>query len=266
MSPFCSIALIASATVADGRNLLDLGARAVADFRPAEALALLEKAGDKGPYTHTEYVKLKEQSAIAYAYLGREEDAQRMFELMLAIDPSHAISYVLSPKVTFSFERAREGAARRGAPAIDLRWPGDLSVGNQVPIDLEVVADPHGFLKTATLHARQKDGPELLTRTIALPKPGEVLRLWLPAIDADHPATVELYLIARDDRGNEVLEWSSKARPRELHLAYEPPDPWYGKWWVWTLVAGVVAAGTAGGVLAAKHEPSRRVDGTVMVQ
>ena len=39
----------------------------------------------------------------------------------------------------------------------------------------------------------------------------------------DKPVSLELYLRAYDDRGNEVLTWADPTRPREIPLRYDPP-------------------------------------------
>jgi hypothetical protein len=247
-------------------HALTEGSKALGDFRPAEALALLEQAEQEGPYDHESFVKLHEQLAIAYAYLGKTEESEKSFAFMLALDPGRSISYTLSPKVTFPFERARAAVQKVGAPAIDIRWPSELSVGDKLPLDIEVVADPNAFLVGATLFSRMKGEASWRTTDLVLPKVGTTKRVWLTTDDPGHASSMELYLIARDEKGDEVYAWSSDLRPREIELGWEPPEHWYGKWWFWTIVAGVVVAGTAGGVLAAKHEPNRTVDGSLRVQ
>lgn len=100
---------------------------------------------------------------------------------------------------------------------------------------------------------------------LALPGEGEYRRVVLPAFDATAATAVELYLRAYDAAGNEVLDWASPERPRELPLRWDPPAPWYRKWWVWA-IAGTAVAGLTGVVVyAAQWEPSSTVDGDVVV-
>src|SRR5262249_20539762 len=103
--------LALAVAAAQGQSLAE-GSKALSDFRPAEALELLEKAKSEGPYDHEHCVQLHEQLAIAQAYLGKTEDSQHEFEMMLALEPGRSISYTLSPKVTFPFERAREAVTK----------------------------------------------------------------------------------------------------------------------------------------------------------
>src|SRR5262249_34771773 len=121
---------------------LDKGAALLAEFRAEDAVTVLEKAKSEGPYSRAEYIRLFEQLGIAYAYLERGGDALAAFDTLLALDPGRAISYTLSPKVTFLFEQARSAAADRVPPTIDVRWPPGLSVSDPIPVDVEVVADP----------------------------------------------------------------------------------------------------------------------------
>ena len=249
-------------------NSLDQAARALADFRPDDAVALLTKAKDEGPYAHEDHVRLYEQLGIAYAYLERADDAKHAFDVMLALEPTRAIRYTLSPKVTFLFEQARERASSRETPAIDLSWSRDLTVTDPIPIAIEVVADPHQFLEKALVRFRTKGNPTWQETSIELPEPGQVARIELPpgAPLSVQSESVEVYAIAYDQKGNEVLLWGSEKRPREIGLSYEPPDPWYGKWWVWVAAGAVVAAAAGTGVYFATREPSDVVTGPWIVQ
>jgi tetratricopeptide (TPR) repeat protein len=246
---------------------LEQGAKALADFRAEDAVQLLERAKAEGPYLRADYIKLYEELGVAYAYLERNQDALQAFDMLLALDPGRAISYTLSPKVTFLFEQARGRSGDRVAPTIDVRWPLALTTSEAIPIDLEVVADPKGFLKHAKLHHRLRGAPrfdvvELDLAVTAIPN-----RVDLPAlaVAARRPEVVELYLTAYDERGNEVYTWGSEARPREVALRFEPPEPWFEKWWVWAIAGTVVAAGASAAVFAATRTPPATVDGVLEV-
>jgi hypothetical protein len=73
---------------------------------------------------------------------------------------------------------------------------------------------------------------------------------------------LQLYLVASDPDGNQVLMLGDPARPREISLSFEKPEAWYRKWWVWALVGGVVAAGTGTAVYFGLQEPPDRIHGT----
>lgn len=254
--------------LAPGTEVLDRAEEALADFRPEDAVNLLELAKEGGPYSHEDHVRLYQQLGIAYAYLDRPEAAQAAFGTMLALDPKAAISYTLSPKVTFLFEEARREALEQEPATVDLAWPRDLTVDEPVPVDLEVVADPLGFLDRARLFYRKKGEGRFASIAVVLNGNDGSERVEIPPVapESKSPATLELYLVAQDDRMNEVLRFGSADRPREVALAYEPPDPWYGKWWVWAIAGTVVAASAGAAAYAATRESPATVEGSFRVE
>jgi tetratricopeptide (TPR) repeat protein len=256
------LALMLCLSGAPKGRALDEGTKALVDFRPEEAIALLERAKTEGPYRYTDHAKLYEQLGIAYAYLERSEDALAAFDTLLAIDPARAISYTLSPKVTFLFEQARSKAMARTPPTVQVSWPSDLKVNEEIPIEVEVVTDPKDFLKSATIHYRRRGGLEFDESSFDLAAAGTRHRIAIPPVDADHPDTLEIYLTAFDDRKNEVLEWGSEKRPREVALGFAPPTPFYGRWWFWAIAGTAVAGGAAAAALALTNEPGSRVSAT----
>ncbi len=249
------------------RSTLDQGAKALADFRAEDAIALLEKAKKEGPYGRPDYIRLYEQLGIAYGYLDKNEEALKAFDMLLALDAGRAISYTLSPKVTFLFEQARSRAAERAPPDVDLGWPLGLTVEDKIPIDVEVLADPLGFLKRAKLYSRVRGMPSYKSTEISLPGPHQHLEVEIPppAAGSTQPELVDLYLVAYDDRGNEVYQWGAENRPREIPLRWVPPDPWYGKWWVWAIAGTVVAAGASVAVFTVTRTPGPTINGSLKV-
>lgn len=260
--------LIAALLAANAGDTLARAAAALDEFRPGDAVTILDGLEDRGPLTHDQHVKLYEQLGIAYAYLENQKDAIAAFSRMLALDPGRAISYTLSPKVTFVFEEARKKSLARPAPSVDVSWPRDLFVDQPVPVDVEVVADPEKFLVGARLYYRRRGTPAFDQRDVTLPARGDrPARVELPpaAPDARTSDVLELYLVATDQKKNEVLVFGSPERPRQVALQFEPPEPWYGKWWVWAIAGTVVAAGAGAAVFAATNEPGPTVGGTFEV-
>ena len=83
----------------------------------------------------------------------------------------------------------------------------------------------------------------------------------MPGLPGRKAQSLEVYAVASDAAGNEVLSWASPARPTEIALRYDPP--WYRTWWVWAIAGGVVAAGTGVVVYAVVWEPGSLLGGTV---
>jgi tetratricopeptide (TPR) repeat protein len=239
-----------------GAQSLDEGKRALAEFRVMEAIALLEKAEHEGPYDHAHLVELWEQLGIAYAYEGKQDDAIRAFAMLLQIDPAHLVRYNLSPKVTLVFEEARHRAEGLRPPAIELSWPKDRMVRDAVQVDVEVIADVNQLLASAALFYRLQGDVEY--RSLKVDLGPNAAHAQIPALAAayERDAAMEIHAIAYDERGNEVLLWASGKAPREIHLRYEAPEPWYGRWWVWVAAGAVVAAGSGTAVFLSTHNPT----------
>jgi hypothetical protein len=261
------LALISSLLLGAGPSL-DEGAKALADFKVEDAVVLLDKATKEGPYGLADHARLFEQRGIAFAYLDRPQDALAAFDVLLALDPGRAIRYTLSPKVTLLFEEARKRAQDRVPPKVELRWDRAQSVAEPVPIDVDVISDPLGFLKAGALFWRLRGGGAYQSVPFELPPVAGSHRVVLPAAraEAERGESLEIYLSAYDAKKNEVLTWGSAARPREIQLAYAPPDPWYSKWWVWTLAGVAIAGGAGAAVFAATRSTPSTIDASARLQ
>lgn len=246
----------------DGRAQIERGAEALAAQDVEQAAEPLKAADRGGPLDHRSHIMLWELRGIAAAYGDDEPTAKAAFARLLALDPSHFLSYTLSPKATFVFERVRNEQAQSPAPAVDVQWAPGLRVGAPIPLDVEVVADPAGFLARASLFVRTRGEPTWRAADLAL-DPQRPTRVVLPPVEAAKPTSLELHLRAYDATGNEVLAWASPEQPRELPLRYDPPTPWYRNWWAIGIAGTIVALGTGAIVYALVIEPPGRVDGSV---
>jgi hypothetical protein len=240
------------------------GKQALARLDVEVARAALEGAERGGPLDHDTNVTLWEQRGIAAAYVDDERTASAAFDMLLALDPSHFLSYTLSPKATFVFEKVRNEARARGVPALDVNWPHGQRVGDPVPIDLGVVADPKQFLRRATVFVRTRGEADWRAADVTLASAADH-RIVLPPVIAEKPVSLELYLRAYDDRGNEVLTWADAARPREIPLRYDPPTPWYQRTWFYAAAGTFVAASVGLTVYELTIKPPDKVSGNVSV-
>lgn len=245
----------------DGPQRLAASQKALAEFN-VEAVKTELDAAAATPLDYKSYVSWWEHRGIAAAYVEDEKTASAAFDMLLALDPRHLLSYTLSPKATFVFEKVR--GQERTEAALDINWPRDLKVGSEVPLDIEVVADPKAFLKRARLFVRERGASDWRAADFAITI-GKTTRLRLPGINKKSSAALELYLQAYDDKGNTVLTWADPKRPREIAMRYEPPTPWFRKWWVWAAAGTVVAGATGAIVFTATNEPPSRVGGSVVV-
>lgn len=241
---------------------LALGTSALARLDVDQAKTALDAVEKAAPLDHKTNVTLWEQRGIAAAYVDDEATATSAFDMLLALDPAHFLSYELSPKATLVFEKTLKQTQQRGAPAIDVNWSRGQKVGEPIPIDIEVLSDPKQFLARATLFVRTRGEPTWRAADLPLQKDKRVL---LPAFEATKTTSLEVYLRAYDQRGNEVMMWADAARPREIVLRYEPPTPWYRTpWGISAIVAG--SAAVVGAIVyAATLSPPDKIDGGVSV-
>lgn len=253
----------ACASTKPAAQQLAVARQAIFDQKVDEAKAALDAAAHAGPLDHASDVALWEQRGIAAAYLDDPKTATSAFDMLLALDPGHVLSYKLSPKATLVFEDLR-GEHGRVAPELDITWARGGKVGDPVPLDVEVVADPKAFLHRATVFVREHGEKSWHAADLALSGKGE-RRLVLPPIEDHKNVSLELYAKAYDDQGNEVLVWADPARPREIPLRYDPPPPWYKTWWgISTMVvAGVAIAGATAYELTLA--PPDRITGSASV-
>jgi len=247
----------------DAPTKLDAGWKAVVAQDPDAIKAAVDAAEKEAPLDHESNIRLWEERGIGLAYGDDEPAAKVAFDMMLALDPSHILDYSLSQKATLAFEGARKVVP--APPAVDVNWARGQKVGDPMPIDIEVLADPKKFLHRVTVFVRSRGEPSWRATDLDLDTTAEH-HLVLPPIEAQKPVSLELYLRAYDAAGNEVLAWADAKRPREIALRYEPPTPWYRQWWVITAAASAVAIATGVTVYELTIAPPATVDGGVMIK
>jgi hypothetical protein len=245
-----------------GRAEVEAAATAVGQMELDAAMSALDRAA-AAPLDHDTYLRLWEERGIAWASAEDAGNARTAFARLLEADPGHAIDCERGGKIYRPFQDARAEAAKRALPELELRWRRDLRLGEPVPIEIETIADPSAILHDLTVYVRPRGDQAWRAADVTLPAPGAVARLMLPPVGGRSSTALEVFAIASDQRGNEVHLWASRERPRELPLRYDPPTPWYRRWWVWAAVGGAVAVGTGVGVYAAVWEPSDRLDAPV---
>lgn len=243
------------------------GIRAVQDFRAEEGIVYLEQAKQEGPYKYEDHRLLYENLAVGFAYLNRHAESLAAFDILLSLDAGHVVSYTLSPKVTFLFEKARQAARLQEATEIQLNWPELVGVDQSLAFIFEVVADRQSMLKQGVFFKRLAGEPSFSFLQFNLAPLHQKGRLELPpqATDAVEDKLLEFYFVGLDAAGNEVLRWAESEHPRKLLLKYTPPTLWYKKWWVWALGGSVLAGATGALVYATNYEVPSLLQGDVGV-
>ena len=152
----------------------------------------------------------------------------------------------------------------KATPLVDINWPTGQKIGDPVPLAVEVVADPKQFLKRATVFVRTRGDTDW--RAADLQLGDREARVVLPPVHATKPTSLELYMRAYDDRGNEVLTWADPTRPREIPLRYDPPPKWYRNWKYYAVGIPIMVVASGAIVYAVTRSPPEDVSGAVMVR
>jgi hypothetical protein len=199
--------------------------------------------------------------AFVHVAYGETDRAVAAFERALEIDPEMRLASP-APKIAAAFAqaqrryRARVRAMDHDPPVIGHTPPAKLAkYGRTITITADArdvsgikqlvlsyrVAGNRGFSKV--IFERDARGRYVAT---------------IPALAVVRPG-VQYFVEAWDRLGNGPGLKGSARAPITIKVKGGPaaraeaaaPDPWYKRWWVWAVVAGVVA--TAGGISAAAY-------------
>lgn len=225
-----------------------------------ELLRVLEASG-LGLEEQSEVYRLLAECAAA---LRQPEEARRAFVWLIALQPDFTLPEHSSPLLQGPFEEARRYWSTRRLPLLRYDPPEAAAPGAALVIEPEVEA-AEGLVDSVALSLRSLDGSYEEV-------PSTAGRFELPTT-ATAGSEVEVFLVARDERGNVVARLGSADSPLQIPVergsaAPEGPDggrPWYTEWWVWTIVGVAVAAIAVGvpvGILSTEDlDPCERALG-----
>jgi hypothetical protein len=192
-------------------------------------------------------IKRYEALGLARAFVDDTPGAEAAFQRLLLLAPAHSLSYTMSPKATFPFERARRSVASQPALEARLDPPPPSWWGDPLRLTLARVADPQDLIASFRLCSGIKGGGRPTCQLVPAPPVGERSPVELPPV-ARPPELVEgtgvflqLTLVGLDAESSEVWRGPPPERPLELGVGFAPPEPWYTSPWTW----GIAAAGTA---------------------
>lgn len=216
------------------------------DLKYAEAIELLEGVLREGELAPKDRVQAGRLLGIASAATGDQQRAEQAFVEVLELEPTYRLDARHSPKIRQAFENAQKTIAER--PKI--RRVIALPEGTKVEV-IATLHDPKKKVQALLLFSRFKPGRFEQNKMNPNPK-GARLTLNLP----DRLETrLEYYVQANDSDGLALARVGSPQAPSSLvinrQLIKAPdtkevePAPWYGKWWVWVIAGGVVAAAGA---------------------
>lgn len=194
-------------------------------------------------------VQLLVDLATVELALGHQQQVDEALQTAARLDPSFDLDpQEVSPRLARAARKARDGA--RDAPL--LSEPRARRLGHKLGVDAIVVIQPQAGPQQVLVEqyrsasgardrAWEVRGGDLSQVVAALGPPGASPRPLpaSPAVDGDAGPAV-------------VFSTTEPAQPR-------PRQPWYRRWWVWTIIGAAVAAGGATGVvlgLRSQQEPN----------
>lgn len=63
-----------------------------------------------------------------------------------------------------------------------------------------------------------------------------------------------------------MLTWADPQRPREIALRYDPPAPWYRKWWFYAIAGTALAIASSITVYELTLAPPSTIDASASVK
>lgn len=234
----------------ENRHLVD-ARQALASLKYEQALHALEKALYTGKNSSGDMKTIYRMLGEIHAALGRQDEAQRNFRNLLALEPTAELARGISPKIQQPFKAAKDAMSARGK--LEVRCSVDDASSR---VTLEVVADPAEMVGGARVVYRLEDGTEQIVEASG---PGShTMR-----VPVTEPVT--LVCAAVDEHGNRLAEVGSWSAPLKLSpvepeqqqqsapaltaarpaAKAPPPPPLYGRWYVWGTAS--LLAGGAGG-------------------
>ncbi len=233
-----------------------------ADQEFEQALAILAQASKRKANSKRQLVKLYHLMGLCFGTLGKTQAAQMSFARALALDPAFRLGSNVSPKIRRPFEQL----LRRHPKPLEIRVKAPPFARSSKPLvmTVSVLSNPTGLAKSVKLGFRRGGtGKFSFVRTKLKGKKKKHISIpstvweggqgwkgptyWFAIVEGSHGAVLQRI-------GDSLTPYSIEVRGSDDNskVTAAPTDSsWYEKWWVWTIVGGVVAAGaTTAAVLA----------------
>jgi tetratricopeptide (TPR) repeat protein len=251
---------------ASGTDALFLVDKLISDNDLKDAAAVLDRVlAARGSSREVLAGAYERRGMVAGALAARGNGAERpiavdAFKRALALDPGYQLPEDAEKPTREAFASAQAAMQGKRPLAISHVPPGDVPKGRAVKIPVAVESDPLDQITSFDLHYRLS-GSGAFSVARASRSAGSV-EVPAPFLAGMHGGTkVDFYIVALDEKDDQ-LQSLGTARdpfvfavaldPTELAVAAESPaareTPAYKKWWVWTLVAGALAAGAGAGL------------------
>ena len=213
--------------------------------------------------TIADKVEAYELLGLSYLILGETPSAREAFENLLGLDPAHVLHDPSgSPKLQRFFESVKArfvpGYQSRSPVTLEHAAPTSAVAGRMVELAVLV---SQGKQAVAEVQLRWRRSGLLSYDMIRFQRRGQSLSCSF-ALPADPTGyRLEYYIEARDSSSQVLTRLGSPEQPLGLEVAGRAAshgEPFYKRWWFWTIVGGVVVgAATTGAVLGSrKSAPS----------
>lgn len=228
------------------------------DLRFEDALKVLDRALAVRDNSHTQLVRVYLLRGICLASIGRYREAKQSFARLLALDPTFRLDKDIAPRVRAPFQELL-----KKPPRLEVRLlpPPAAVKGKPIVFVSQVKADSVGMVRHIRVWFRQGVAGGYKSVRADLRGEGET-RIPIPVVAWEGKApggNVSWYAMVLGENDGNLKRFGDALHPLELKVVDEPTPaggpvvsratPWYSRWWFWTIVGGVVAAGATTAVL-----------------
>lgn len=249
--------------------LIEQAAKSYANLDFETALRLLNQALANQGNRREDLVRIHHLTGLCLGAIGRYDIAKQAFARLLALDPTFRLGADVSPRVRKPFDQLVKQNPKR----LEVRSlpPPHAQLGKPLVMTFDVVSDQVGLAKAIKVWYRRGEAGAYSTIRGALQGEGEHrVRIPAPAWEAASDAdTLSWYAVVEGDREAVLQTFGDAMHPAVLEVIdqataeklADAETSWYERWWVWTIIGGVVAAGaTTAVVLTTTAEPSGPFD------
>ena len=253
-----------------------------------ETLKLLKQAIRVPGNTREQLTRIYHIKGLSLGALGQYKASREAFARLLVLSPGFQLSTDVAPRIRKHFdELVRQNLKHL---SLNLIPPIHAKIGKALAISLEVVSDDLKLAKSFRVwHRRGKTGEYSCIRT-QLSGTGKV-HVSIPSQawqESEKTGPVSWYAVVEDENRGMLQSFGSAIHPLLVKVldepkpeskpklapkiqalpdsqpqqppltvaAPEPPTAWYQRWWVWTLVGGVVVASITTTLMLTSDEPA----------
>jgi hypothetical protein len=220
--------------------------------RAAQSLQRAIEHAQNCKWDLSEVYRLK---AFVDAVNDEKERCQRVFEIVLALNPDYQVPDEVPPKIRKCFEAALRVPAERRSLSLTHTAPPESMPSAPISIPVSLV-DPLRLVDELRVYFRRAGVP---VYTLVTVRADESVSLVIPglAVPPDEDGYALEYFVRAVDRwGGTLGENGNPDRP--LALAIEPgttaSDALVAQWWFWTIIGVAAASGVVAAVLATQSD------------